>query len=45
VANTGVLEAQETGHYISLGEVAKVEEAAKTKDSSNVAESLKAAGK
>jgi hypothetical protein len=38
-------EATETGHYIAIGEVAKAEEAAKAKDLSKVAQSLKAAGK
>lgn len=38
-------EAKEPAHYISLGEVAKAEEAATAKDSSKVAEGLKGAGK
>jgi uncharacterized protein YjbI with pentapeptide repeats len=38
-------EAKEPDHYVALGEVAKAEQAAKAKDSSKVAESLKAAGK
>jgi uncharacterized protein YjbI with pentapeptide repeats len=38
-------EAAVSSHYIALGDVAKAEEAAKSKDSSKVAESLKGAGK
>jgi hypothetical protein len=38
-------EAKEIGHYIAIGEVAKAEEAANAKDSSRMAQSLKAAGK
>ena len=38
-------EAKETSHYIAVGEVAKAEEAAKSKDSSKVIQSLKSAGK
>lgn len=38
-------EAKETEQYISLGDVAKAEQAAKGKDASKVVESLKSAGK
>ena len=37
-------EATEAEHYVALGEVAKAEQAAKAKDASKVAESLKGAG-